>query len=228
MSVVAADGVSKVYGNGSARVAALDGIDFRVSRGEFVAVMGPSGSGKSTLLQLIAAMDRPTEGRIVVDGQDIAGLDQRAAARFRLRSIGFIFQAFNLLPNLTALENVALPLAFAGIAPRERRRQAYELLERLGLGERAAHHPPTLSGGERQRVAVARALVNRPLLLLADEPTGNLDSKSAAAVLDLLADLRRTSGQTVLLITHDTGVAARGDRVVRLHDGRVQAAEHAS
>ena len=215
------ESVTRVYGQGSSSVKALDDVSLRIGDGEFVAVMGPSGSGKSTLLNVIGALDRPNRGRVVVDGQDIARLDARAAARYRRRSVGFIFQSFNLLPRLTVLENVGLPLMFEGIGPRERMRRAAAVLNEIGMGDRLGHRPPTLSGGEKQRAAIARALIASPDLLLADEPTGNLDSNTATTVMRLIADLNRSRGQTVLLITHDPQVASYARRVVRMRDGRV-------
>jgi putative ABC transport system ATP-binding protein len=183
--------------------------------------MGPSGSGKSTLLNLIGALDRPTEGRIIVGDRDIARLSTKEAACYRRREVGFIFQSFNLLPRLTVLENVALPLMFEGIAPAVRTRRARATLENLGLSDRLHHQPTTLSGGEQQRVAIARALINQPRLLLADEPTGNLDSRNAEAVVTLLADLNHTRGQTILLITHNPEVAGTAGQIVHMRDGRI-------
>jgi putative ABC transport system ATP-binding protein len=202
-------------------VVALEDISLEVSEGEFVAVMGPSGSGKSTLLNVIGALDRPNHGSIVVEGQNIAALDARGAARYRRRSVGFVFQSFNLLPRLTVLENVALPLLFEGTAAAQRMKRAAAILKDLGMEDRMHHRPPTLSGGEKQRVAIGRALVNDPYLVLADEPTGNLDSKTASVVMGLLADLNRSRGQTVLLITHDAQIAAHADRIVQMRDGRI-------
>ncbi|HET9848224.1 MAG TPA: ABC transporter ATP-binding protein [Candidatus Dormibacteraeota bacterium] len=215
------ESVTRVYGQGSSSVKALADVSLRVGDAEFVAVMGPSGSGKSTLLNVIGALDRPNRGRVVVDGQDIARLDARAAARYRRRSVGFIFQSFNLLPRLTVLENVALPLMFEGVGQRERIRRAAAVLTEIGMADRLGHRPPTLSGGEKQRAAIARALIANPDLLLADEPTGNLDSNTATTVMRLIADLNRSRGQTVLLITHDLQVASYARRVVRMRDGRV-------
>ncbi len=215
------ENVGRRYGQGESTVVALDGASLGVSEGEFLALMGPSGSGKSTLLNLVGALDRPTSGRVVVGGRDISTLSAREAARYRRREVGFIFQSFNLLPRLSVLENVALPLMFEGMARDERERRARAMLGELGLERRLTHQPGTLSGGERQRVAIARALVNNPRVLLADEPTGNLDSRNAGAAMDLLADLNRTRGQTIILITHDPEVAAVAERVVRMRDGRI-------
>jgi putative ABC transport system ATP-binding protein len=218
---VTLESVSRTYGQGKSQVTALEDISLEVCEGEFVAVMGPSGSGKSTLLNIIGALDRPNRGRIVVEGQNIASLDPRSAARYRRRSVGFVFQSFNLLPRLTVLENVALPLMFEGTAPAPRMKRAARILEELGMQDRINHRPATLSGGEKQRVAIGRALVNDPYLILADEPTGNLDSKTASVVLGLLSELNHSRGQTVLLITHDAGIAAHADRIVQMRDGRI-------
>ena len=215
------DGVTRRYGSGAGTVAALDSVTMDVGVGEFLAIMGPSGSGKSTLLNLVGALDRPTAGRVVVGGRDVAALDAKAAARYRRREVGFIFQSFNLLPRLTVLENVAFPLLLDGVAKAERERRARAELDALALVDRSSHLPGTLSGGEKQRVAIARALVNRPRLLLADEPTGNLDSRNAAAVVELLVELNRAQGQTIVLITHNPEVAAAAGRTVRMRDGRL-------
>ena len=216
--------VSRVYGKGDGAVTALDNVNVEIAAGEFLALMGPSGSGKSTLLHLVGALDRPSSGRIEVGGTDIANLSPRDAARYRRREVGFIYQNFNLLPRLTVLENVAMPLLFEGMARGERERRATAVLEELGMGPRLKHTPGTLSGGERQRVAIARALVNQPRLLLADEPTGNLDSTNAAAAMALLAELNQDRGQTIVLITHDADVARAAGRVLRMRDGRLMPA----
>ena len=215
------DVVERTYGRGDSEVHALQRVSLMVAEGEFIAIMGPSGSGKSTLLNLVGALDRPTAGRILAGGRDVAGLSAREAARYRRREVGFVFQSFNLLPRLTVLENVALPLMFEGVVPAERDRKARGLLEDLGLGGRLRHKPGTLSGGEKQRVAIARALVNDPHVLLADEPTGNLDSKNAEAAMELLVELNRTRRQTIFLITHEADVARHASRVVHMRDGRV-------
>jgi len=212
--------VQKVY-DGGAEHPALDGVTLGVDRGEFVAVMGPSGSGKSTLLNLIAGLDRPTEGRIVVEGWDLGHAGEAELARYRRDRVGFVFQFFNLLGSLTVLENVMVPAVLAGHSRAAARRRAEDLLERLGIGSQAGRYPARLSGGQQQRVAVARAVVNQPLLLLTDEPTGALDSRSGAEVMEMLVELNR-GGQTVLLVTHDPKLAARyARRVVSLVDGRV-------
>jgi putative ABC transport system ATP-binding protein len=214
-------GVSKAFGEGQARVEALRDVSLRVDRGEFVAVTGPSGSGKSTLLHLIGALDTPTAGGIKVGKDELATLDDDRLTLLRRRRIGFIFQAFNLLDVLTAEENVALPLLIDGQSEAEAGRRARTALELVGLEARRDHLPGQLSGGEQQRVAVARALVTDPLLLLADEPTGNLDSANSDQIMTLLRRLADARGQTILLVTHDARQAAMADRVIRLRDGRV-------
>jgi putative ABC transport system ATP-binding protein len=206
------------------RVRALDGVTFTVARGETVAVMGPSGSGKTTLLNLLGALDRPTSGRLALAGEEVTlGGRDADLDRLRAREIGFVFQLHNLIPTLSARENVELPMMGVRVPRAERRRRASELLGRVGLGERVDFSVKKLSGGERQRVAVARALANRPHLLLGDEPTGSLDSRTGAEVIDLLLELRREHGLTIVLVTHDPGVAARMSRVIELRDGRITA-----
>jgi predicted ABC-type transport system involved in lysophospholipase L1 biosynthesis ATPase subunit len=218
------DEVSKTYGTSASPVCALQGVTLTLGRGERVALLGKSGSGKSTLLQLLGGLDRPTSGRIVVGGADLARTSRRELARYRRETVAMVFQAFHLVPARTALENVELPMIFAGTAPRERRAAAREVLDRVGLGHRLTHLPAELSGGERQRVAIARALVNRPQLLLADEPTGNLDSVTAGEVIELLLEQLKALGSTLLLVTHDEELAGRvADRIVRLQDGKVVA-----
>ena len=212
--------VTKTYGNGKIEVTALDGVDLVVERGDFVAIMGPSGSGKSTLMNIIGCLDIPTKGRFSLDGVDVRTLDEAKLAEVRLRKIGFVFQSFNLIPRTSALENVELPLTYAGVKPKDRRRRALDALDAVGLGDRADHVPSELSGGQQQRAAVARALVSDPALLLADEPTGNLDSASTAEVMALFARLNG-EGRTVVLITHEHEVALFARRVVRLRDGRI-------
>jgi putative ABC transport system ATP-binding protein len=215
--VVRLAAVRKVFGG----VAALDGVGLEVRAGEAVAVMGPSGSGKSTLLNMVAGLDRPASGTVEVDGEDVTGMGEAALARFRRRRIGMVFQFFNLLDDLPALENVALAGRLAGVPARRARARARELLDELGIAGRRDAYPAVLSGGERQRVAVARALMNRPALLLADEPTGALDSRAGEQVMDLLLDLNQI-GQTLLIVTHDERLATRcASRVVELADGRV-------
>jgi len=218
--IVRATDVARVYPTGATVVSALDGVTLEVRRGEFLAVMGPSGSGKSTLLNILAGLERPTRGAIVVDGADLSAMDEVALATYRREKVGMIFQAFNLLPRYRVVENVALPLVFAGV-PRERRlERARAVLDRLGMGPRADHRPSQLSGGEMQRTAIARALVTDPALLLADEPTGNLDSANGEALLAVITDLH-ARGQTVVLVTHDASIASRAQRIVRMRDGRI-------
>ncbi|HZY86520.1 MAG TPA: ABC transporter ATP-binding protein [Gemmataceae bacterium] len=218
--VIAARGLTKVFGPAECEVVALRDLDFAVHSGEFVAVMGRSGSGKSTLLHLLAGLDRPSGGSVHVGGRDLAALGDDELSLLRRRQVGVVFQDFNLLDVLTAEENVALPLALDGVAPAEARRRAGRALEQVGLAKRARHRPAAMSGGERQRVAVARALAIDPLVLLADEPTGSLDSASGAAVLALLRGLVDEHRHTVVLVTHDPNHAALADRLVVLRDGR--------
>jgi putative ABC transport system ATP-binding protein len=212
--------VSKVYGSGDTVVRAVDGIDLIVERGDYVAVMGASGSGKSTLMNIIGCLDAPTKGRYLLDGVDTRRLDEKRQATVRNRKIGFIFQSFNLIARTSAQSNVELPLAYAGVKAAERRRRAVEALGRVGLGDRAHHVPSQLSGGQQQRVAIARAIVTNPVLLLADEPTGALDSHSTEEVLALFDDLN-VSGRTVVVITHEEEVAEHAKRVLRMRDGRI-------
>ncbi|MYN18320.1 ATP-binding cassette domain-containing protein [Rugamonas sp. FT107W] len=212
--------IRKTYRQGGNDIRALDGIDLHIAPGEFVAIMGPSGSGKSTLLNVLGALDRPDSGRYRLADDEISALDDDAASEVRNRRIGFVFQSFHLLPRLTVLENVLLPQRYARVADPEAAGRAVALLERIGLGERTGHLPGQLSGGQLQRAAIARALLNRPALLLADEPTGNLDSKSAADVLALLKELH-AGGQTLVLVTHDPAIAAGAQRTIHLRDGRI-------
>jgi putative ABC transport system ATP-binding protein len=218
--VLEARGLAKTYDTGGAEVLALRGVDVTIERGEFVAIMGPSGCGKSTLLNLLAGLDRPTAGEVRLDGERIDRLSEAELARLRRRKIGFVFQFFNLLPALTAVENVELPLLLVGRSRKEARRAAGELLGELGVADRRAAAPVQLSGGQQQRVAIARALANNPDIVLGDEPTGNLDSATAREVLALLRDARER-GQTLLIVTHDARVAAAADRIVALRDGLV-------
>jgi putative ABC transport system ATP-binding protein len=212
--------LTKVYGTGEATVHALRGVTMTVQRGDYVAIMGSSGSGKSTLMNILGALDVPSAGVYRLDGVDVSSLADRQLALARNRLIGFIFQAFNLIPRTTAVANVELPLAYAGVKPKERRRRALAALDVVGLADRARHEPNQLSGGQQQRVAVARALVTEPALLLADEPTGNLDSRSTEDVLNVFAQLN-ASGRTIVLITHETEVGDRAKRLIRLVDGRI-------
>ena len=216
--LVHARGLSKDYGSGEGLVRALDAVDLDVNRGEAVAVMGPSGCGKSTLLHLIGGLDRPSAGQLSVAGRRVDELSERALAHLRRDEIGFVFQAFQLMDELTAQENVELPALLAGYSPNEARARATALLERVGLAGRARHLPPMLSGGQRQRAAIARALVNDPEIVLADEPTGNLDSASAFDVLSLLGDLH-AQGLTLVIVTHDERIAATADRLISMRDG---------
>lgn len=217
---VAVSGVTKTISNATNRVEILRGIDFSIPQGQFVAIMGPSGSGKSTLLGLLAGLDEPTTGSIRLDGEEIAGLDEDSLARLRGRKLGFVFQAYQLIPTLTAEENVLLPAELAGAGP-EAAARAAQLLETVGLQQRRTHYPVQLSGGEQQRVALARAFMLRPPILMADEPTGNLDSKNGQHVLQLLLDMNRQEGTTLVLVTHDPQLAARADRRIVLRDGLV-------
>lgn len=215
--------VSRVYDLGRVQVPALQEVNLQVAQGEFLAIVGPSGSGKSTMMNILGCLDRPTTGRYVLDGQPVEELDDDGLALIRSRSIGFVFQSYNLLPRTSALENVATPLMYQGVGRKERMARAAMALERLGLGDRMDHEPSELSGGQQQRVGIARALVTEPALILADEPTGNLDSHSGAEVLELFRDLHAI-GRTIVLITHDTDVAAAADRAVHLRDGQLQEA----
>jgi len=217
------ENVTKVYRLGKVGVHALRGLTLSVNRGEMVAVIGASGSGKSTLLNIIGLLDRPTNGSYLFDGVDVSRLSDNQLAEMRNKEFGFVFQDFNLLPRATALANVELPLVYAG-SVRNRRERASEALERVGLAERANHKPTELSGGEQQRVAIARALVNNPPLILADEPTGNLDSKSGAEIISIFHKLHQ-DGKTVILITHEADIAAQAQRTIRLHDGRIAESE---
>ena len=220
--LITLEGVSRVYQTGRIDVRALDGLDLIVERGEFLAVVGPSGSGKTTLMNIVGCLDRPTSGRYVLDGTAVEELDDNGLAAIRSRSIGFVFQSYNLLPRTSALDNVATALAYQGVGRRERISRAKASLERLGLGDRMDHDPTELSGGQQQRVAIARALVTEPALILADEPTGNLDTSSGSEVMGILRALHAT-GRTVVLITHDAEVATSADRQVHVRDGRLVA-----
>ena len=226
-AVISAHGLGKVYSPGTqAEVVALAGVDLDIRAGEFVAIMGPSGSGKSTLMNLIGCLDTPSSGRYLCDGEDVATLDAEARARLRRDKIGFVFQGFHLLPRMSALENVALPMGYVGVSPDERLARAQAALASVGLGERTGHRPNELSGGQQQRVAIARALINAPPILLADEPTGALDSRTGEEILALFKQLQQR-GHTVVLITHDADVAAHCDRVVVMRDGRMHEEEAA-
>jgi putative ABC transport system ATP-binding protein len=219
--VIELDDVSKSYQNGRVQVQALNNIRLRIHPGELVAIMGPSGSGKTTLMEILGCLLQPSSGQYRFRGRPVESIPPDGLASLRGEEIGFVFQAFNLLPRLTALENVALPLGYRGVGRGDRRQRATAALERVGLLQRATHLPSELSGGERQRVAIARALINHPSLILADEPTGNLDSRSGAEIIDLLRGLHQ-EGNTVVLVTHDAGIAGQIDRRLSLQDGRIE------
>jgi len=217
--------LKKVYGSGEIAVAALDGVDVGVAAGEFVAIMGPSGSGKSTLMNILGCLDRPTAGHYILDEQDVSRLDKMELAYVRNHKIGFIFQSFNLLPRISALKNVTLPMLYGGngLHPEEREERAMAALESVGLANRAHHRPSEMSGGQRQRVAIARALVNDPPLILADEPTGNLDTRSSEEIMEILHNLH-SRGRTIAMVTHEPDIAAHTQRVICIRDGQVMTA----
>jgi len=225
--IIRAEQLIKTYLMGQVEVNALRGVSFDIHENEFVAIMGPSGSGKSTLMNLVGCLDTPTSGQLMVSGQDVNELSDRQLAQLRGETVGFVFQTFNLIPRITALNNVLLPMSFVGaISRNERQAQAEHMLERVGLGHRTGHMPTELSGGERQRVAIARALANNPRLILADEPTGNLDTKTGGAILDLFDDLH-DEGRTLVMVTHDPDVAERAERRIHIVDGEIQSIEEA-
>jgi putative ABC transport system ATP-binding protein len=219
--VIEAKKITKIYQMGEVEVPALRGISLRVKRSEVLSIMGPSGSGKTTLMNILGALDRPTNGSYQLDGEDVSGLHDDQLAAIRNRKVGFVFQTFNLLGRQTALSNVALPMRYAGVT-RGRRKRAQQALEAVGLGDRIHHRPAELSGGEQQRVAIARALVNDPAFILADEPTGNLDTKSGDEVMEILLNLNKERGTTLLFVTHDPEIAERTERIVRLRDGLIE------
>jgi putative ABC transport system ATP-binding protein len=225
--IIATRSLTKVFGQNGFAVHALRGIDLTVARGEFVALVGPSGSGKSTLMAILGCLDVPTAGSYALDGQSVEGLSGPALARVRNEKVGFVFQTYNLLPKSSAARNVELPMLYAGVPRKERHRRALEMLEKVGIPEKAGALPAQLSGGQKQRVAIARALANHPALLLADEPTGALDSKTGGEVLELFSELHR-QGNTVVLVTHDPNIAAMAERRVELHDGLIVARETAA
>jgi len=219
-ALIQLESIAKTYDSGENAVQALRGVDLAVSRGEFCAIIGPSGSGKSTLMHILGCLDTPSSGRYWLDGSDVAELSSRDLARIRNRKIGFVFQTFNLLPRATILKNVELPLLYAGLGTSDRREQAFEALKRVGLDNRAKHRPNELSGGQRQRVAIARALVNNPSLILADEPTGNLDQKTGSEIIRIFEDLA-ANDETIILVTHDPAIAARTQRRIKIVDGEI-------
>lgn len=222
--IVETQNLVKIYPMGQIEVQALRGITLEVEVGDFISVMGPSGSGKSTLLNILGCMDTPSEGTVLLDGVDLSNVKPRKLPKIRREKVGFVFQQYQLLGHLTALENVMLPLRYADVGRREARKRATAVLEQVGLGDRAHHRPMEMSGGQQQRVAIARALINRPAIVLADEPTGNLDTKSGDEILDLMRDLN-ASGQTFVVVTHDPLVAGRTDRTIYLRDGLVESEE---
>jgi putative ABC transport system ATP-binding protein len=220
--VIRLENVYKTYDLGEVQVQALRGVSLEISEGEFVAVMGPSGSGKSTIMNILGCLDRPTKGRYFLDGVDVSGMSKTELARIRNRKLGFVFQQFNLLSRTSALENVELPTVYAGISPEERTKRAMEALTRVGLAERFGHHPSQLSGGQQQRVAIARGLVNRPSILLADEPTGNLDSRTSVEIMDILQTLNNEQGITIILVTHEPDIAQYARRNLLFRDGKLK------
>jgi len=223
-AVIDITGLTKTYEMGQLKVRALRGINLQIQTNEYVALMGPSGSGKSTLMNLLGCLDTPTSGRYLLDGKDVSKMEDAELANIRNEKIGFVFQTFNLLPRQTTLENVALPLVYAGLGKKERQERAAEVLESVGLGDRLDHKPNELSGGQRQRVAIARALVNRPSIILADEPTGNLDTKTSIEIMEIFEDIQNR-GNTVILVTHEPDIAEHAHRIVRLRDGETESDE---
>ena len=219
-TIIRMDNIRKVYDTGKVKVEALKGIDLDVFPGEFVAIVGPSGSGKSTLMNLLGCLDTPTEGVYEIGGDNVAGVSRDQLAEIRNRRVGFVFQNFNLLPHISAQENVELPMLFGGVSPKERRERAAEMLTRVGLGDRLDHKPTELSGGQMQRVAIARALAMNPDILLADEPTGNLDTTSGTDIMSIFNELWK-AGRTLIIITHDPALARRASRIVEIRDGRI-------
>jgi putative ABC transport system ATP-binding protein len=220
-AIIQVNGVTKVYSSGDLRVEALSNVSLEVARGEMLAIMGPSGCGKTTLLNCMSGLDRVTAGNVIIDGTDLASMNDREKTSYRAHNMGFIFQTYNLLPVLSAVENVELPLVVSGVSTSKARRQALEALDRVGLADRANNWPAQLSGGQRQRVTIARALVNQPAIVWADEPTGALDSKTANEIMEIMTTLNRGQGQTFVIVTHDPGVGKRCDRVISMSDGQI-------
>jgi len=220
--VIITENLTEEYLLGKVVVPALRGVNLKIKRGEFAVIMGPSGSGKSTLLNLIGGLQKPTGGRVLINGVDLSTLNENQLAIFRRKNVGFVFQAYNLIPTLTAIENVELPMIFYNIPPNERKRRAEVLLASLGLGDRLHHKPSELSGGEQQRVSIARALANNPEIILADEPTGNLDTKTGKRIMEEIVKVNRDFGKTIVMVTHDPEVAHFGDRIIYIRDGKIE------
>jgi putative ABC transport system ATP-binding protein len=215
------DNLVKIYKMDSVETIALNGVSLRVEKGEFIAIMGPSGSGKSTMMHLMGCLDRPTSGKIYFEGKDVSTLSDDELAEIRNKKIGFVFQSFYLLPRYDALQNVELPLIYRGVPPKERREKAKLILEKIGLGDRLHHRPTQLSGGQQQRVAIARALIVDPVVLLADEPTGNLDSKSSHEIMELISRLHKEENLTIVLVTHEADIASYAEKIIRMQDGKI-------
>lgn len=218
--LIKTENLNKIYNSGKLKVHALRGIDIEIEKNDYIAISGPSGSGKSTLLHILGCLDTPSVGRYILDGMEVSGLTSNKLAEIRNRKIGFVFQTFNLLPNMSILENVELPLIYAGMSKKERRKRAEKVLDEVGLSKRLKHRPSELSGGERQRTAIARALVNNPSIILADEPTGNLDSVSGGSVLNVFNQLH-DQGHTIIVVTHDQNVARIAKRIIQIQDGKI-------
>jgi len=220
--VIVTENINKIYGKGDIQVNALENVNINIKKGEYIAIIGPSGSGKSTFMNLLGCLDKPTSGKLFIDNTDVSKLNESELAKIRREKIGFIFQKYNLLPTLSALENVALAMSFAGVSVKERYERAEKLLDMVGLSKRVTHKPSELSGGEQQRVAIARALANKPSIILADEPTGNVDTKGGWKIMDILEEINK-QGETVIIVTHDPDVAKRAKWVIRIQDGVVSA-----
>lgn len=219
--IIVLENVIKIYKMDGVETPALNGVSLNIKKGDFIAIMGPSGSGKSTLMHLMGCLDRPTSGKIYLEGRDVSKLSDNELAEIRNRKIGFVFQNFYLLPRFSALQNVELPLIYRGVSPKERKIKAQELLEKMGLSHRIDHRPTQLSGGEQQRVAIARALAIDPIILLADEPTGNLDTKSSHEIMELLSKLHKEQGLTIVIVTHEKDIAGYCEKIVRIQDGKI-------